>query len=809
MKNKILFFLISCITTFTTEAQYNYLGSFTSDGFPNYLVAGDNVTASTLALVHNALPEGYPVPTYNPQYISSGYDTDIQLSDSAEVWVTFVDEGAGYKNVLGFYSYSLDNPPTSIPAYNQISIIFPNISKAGSGGSLVAGNKVRLGSFSANTGIGFVLIADGFRNGGVTGGNWRLFSNPAFNPEANASLKYHNVLIKDSSNERIILGFEDIRRDNGGCDNDFNDALFYVTASPYTAMRTSNIVSLESANASIQSGNSGGLESNGRMAQLIAKRSFARDKNPALRKTRKEEQLPADPTDNILARPFTRGSLNTYFPVTGMFGTESSYNSTPSDLLQITNAAEIYSADYYNGSERVSAGLATYTSGRVYDHTKSICDRLNGASIEEIRTVLLRGHKMINTTFRKPGGEIEYAICFSIQLLPNEYRLHSYWNLDQYPVGDYLNFQTWGKNMGQVCALANAVIEKLESEETIVSNPSLTIAPAVYVKKGQYSNGKLMLTIVNKALVNTVTVNGSYTPSETMSLQPFTTSFSLNGEKEKEVVISDISLFDMGFSISYTGAPVNDALYLADGAWGVDYNNTEAGNIQFAVAKNQLPYETDKINIERNPTVKGTVKGTVNLFRNTKAGNTPLNISGYSNLSFQVQSDKPVEIVLVSNDLTNWNQRARYTIAAGKQARMVTIPLSSFKDSAGNTANIDIIKTIVFTTQGNYQQFIDFNIAISKVTFNNTKTTPEVSINTTVKVFPNPISTAATFQLPAVVKSGTLNITDVTGKIIRRETFSANNGTFSFYRNNIPSGIYMYHIIGNDNQSYNGKITIR
>jgi LruC domain-containing protein len=45
-------------------------------------------------------------------------------------------------------------------------------------------------------------------------------------------------LIKDETRELLLMGFEDVNRDLGGCDHDFNDALFYVTANPYEAIIT-------------------------------------------------------------------------------------------------------------------------------------------------------------------------------------------------------------------------------------------------------------------------------------------------------------------------------------------------------------------------------------------------------------------------------------------------------------------------------------------------------------------------------------------------------------------------------------------
>ena len=252
---------ILLISVVATAQNFSFLGEYTSDGTPLYLEAPDDVvTSETLSLVASALPESYPVPTYNPHYISSDYDTDVIVHEDAEVYVTFVAEGAGYKNVLGFYTYDINNPLDQKPTDKDITIIFPNVSAQGSGGGLKAGNKVKLGSFKAGTGIGLVLLANAWKSE-VTWGLWQLYSNPDFNPEADPALRYHNVLLNDPENERIILGFEDIRRDYSSCDQDFNDALFYISANPYTALETKNYADVASA-TKVNSAYDGGLESN-------------------------------------------------------------------------------------------------------------------------------------------------------------------------------------------------------------------------------------------------------------------------------------------------------------------------------------------------------------------------------------------------------------------------------------------------------------------------------------------------------------------------------------------------------------------
>ena len=98
-------------SSFVISQNFNYLGGYDELGVPDYLEpVNDEISASSMQLINDALPEGYPVPDYNPHYISAGYDTNIELTEDASVWVTFVKEGAGYKNVLGFYTYDVNDP---------------------------------------------------------------------------------------------------------------------------------------------------------------------------------------------------------------------------------------------------------------------------------------------------------------------------------------------------------------------------------------------------------------------------------------------------------------------------------------------------------------------------------------------------------------------------------------------------------------------------------------------------------------------------------------------------------------------------
>ncbi len=213
-----------------------YLGSYNSrTGKPNYLTAvGDNVTQEFLNDVNTSLPENNPVPLAHPEYLVDGNQINTTMSEDGDVWVTFVHEGAGYKNVLGCYTYPSSDPPLSVNDIDSVTIIFPNVSYQGSGGALTSGDKVYLGYFPAGTEIGWVLISNGWNNG-VGDGYRQLYSNPDFNPESQASKRQHNVLLYDEARDLTVLGFEDLNREQGS-DDDFNDALFYVTSNPRSAI---------------------------------------------------------------------------------------------------------------------------------------------------------------------------------------------------------------------------------------------------------------------------------------------------------------------------------------------------------------------------------------------------------------------------------------------------------------------------------------------------------------------------------------------------------------------------------------------
>lgn len=225
------------------------LGKWSSQGVPAYLESTrDPISAEFLANIDASVPERQPVTVANPDYLNLTNKNTLTITELADVWITFVHEGAGWTNALGFYTYNLAKPPTKTSDIPSITMIFPNVSYKGSGGGLTSGDKVKIGRFPAGTGIGFVLFANGFNSskGTVEDGNYAHFSHEALNIESKASLRRHLIVLNDPQTGRLLLAFEDTDRENSGCDQDFNDAIFFATSNPVKAISKDNIPTIDS-----------------------------------------------------------------------------------------------------------------------------------------------------------------------------------------------------------------------------------------------------------------------------------------------------------------------------------------------------------------------------------------------------------------------------------------------------------------------------------------------------------------------------------------------------------------------------------
>lgn len=236
-----------------------YISNFDNSGVPSALNVGDQnqnikktISSAVLTEVNQRFPERKLLFNTHPEWIQ---DNTLMILNNVTIKITFVDEGAGYKNAFGYYIYQTVNPPTKVSDIDNVYVIFPNASKQGKGGSLQAGDTMQLAyefttntvnnlvigvpinyTFPANTSVGFVIFANGWRGNYVNKNVNRYFTDSRFNPEKTEWLKRHTALVKLTTEPIFVMGLEDLHRGKSGCDHDFNDLIVVIETSDNTAI---------------------------------------------------------------------------------------------------------------------------------------------------------------------------------------------------------------------------------------------------------------------------------------------------------------------------------------------------------------------------------------------------------------------------------------------------------------------------------------------------------------------------------------------------------------------------------------------
>lgn len=177
------------------------------------------------------LPDGQDALDDHPEYFTNA-NREVVLTEEAEVSVTFVMEGAGYKNTFGYYTYNKEYPPTAVEDIKEtMTIIFSNASDpVGGKGTLKEGDRVNLGSFEAGTVIGYFVIANGWNGTEVTEGLATYYSLPALNRLGTQQ----SIMLYSERCGSLITSFEDMHTSGG--DRDFNDIVVKTTIDPMSAM---------------------------------------------------------------------------------------------------------------------------------------------------------------------------------------------------------------------------------------------------------------------------------------------------------------------------------------------------------------------------------------------------------------------------------------------------------------------------------------------------------------------------------------------------------------------------------------------
>ncbi len=331
------------------------------------------------------------------------------------------------------------------------------------------------------------------------------------------------------------------------------------------------------------SGNEGGLESNNRLSQKINQRNYQRSKNNYVFNKENAKVLERAASYSVKTRASGFDLVN-FMPIDILSETVA-IEPTPQDLLNITNATEILSVDYYRNNERVAALMILKTENGTYEHTKYICNRLLGAELLSVSTIEINGQNFIKSIIKNPDGQIEFVLSLSARLTNQEanFSIESHWNLDRYEDDTtFYNFQIWSNSIDDLYALSTEVLRLIEVQRPIIDY-NLSTPPPVFVKKGKYSNGVLSIELVNSNNSTILHLDGGVSKTETSDIEYISMDKPLSNEFLSSHSIDTGFIFDIGFRISNGTNDTPDDLFISDGPWGIDDFASSANVLSFKI----------------------------------------------------------------------------------------------------------------------------------------------------------------------------------------------------------------------------------
>ncbi len=491
--------------------------------------------------------------------------------------------------------------------------------------------------------------------------------------------------------------------------------------------------------------------------------------------------------------------------------TDAAYVTTPSDLVNFTNAIEVLAVDYSKGNSTKAVAFGTKTLGNVYSHTKPICDRLKGAELMEVKNITVNGFNLVAYKLRQRTGETEYAINLSAGTAANRnsISLQSNWLTDSYQQDEKLyNFQLWAVSYEMVTAMAKDIISKLQANGAVntVTNADL---PKAYVSKGSRKATDLTVTVRN----NTTNTTGYFElrekANENSQVSTRQVPFTVNANGISYITIPVKDNYEGNIYV-YLNNKLTDLVYLSDGTWSLDYNKATTSISKFDVTnEDNAATTTNEHRLFRNVSVTGTSKDYITIYKTMMGGGLEQNVANYKSIMFNANATgaRSVTVTLVKKSISNWNDQYSYTMNLDGN-KEYGINLNQFKSAKfNNSINANDIVAVNFSFATGRGATTTMNISLSKARFAVTSVATDITANA-MNVYPNPSTGKFTVSFTSeVLQPMVLKVIETsTGKTVKTQFVNAAKGAnqTAVQLDNIIStnGLYIVTLEG-DNTKYN------
>ncbi|MFY9243461.1 MAG: T9SS type A sorting domain-containing protein [Polaribacter sp.] len=559
----------------------------------------------------------------------------------------------------------------------------------------------------------------------------------------------------------------------------------------------------------VSTGNEGGLESNNRLSIQINKRNYLRTKKNYVFDKLKAKKVKKSESYKRTAAKNNSFNLKDLIPMDVISGAQA-IESSPSDLINITNATELFSVDYVRDNNTIAVILATKTENGVYEHTKYICDRLLGSELLAVSTIIIKEQTFIKSIIKNVDGSKEFVLSFSGKISnDNNFEIESHWNIDKYEKNaTFYNFQIWTNQIDDLITLGEEALELFNAQRTI-SSYNNSSPPPVFVKKGRYINGALELEIINTNRSQSIVFDAGFKRTETSATEYSNSTIELNGNYISKLVVNTGNIFDIGFRLEGNNNQTPDDLFMSDGPWGVDDSSDGTTLDAFNITQNDNIYAGSGYRVERNISLEATTSTYVAAYRSFTPRFQSIDLSENEVLELDASGTGDLEITIIKKGIEAWEDQFRTIIKLTETESHYAIPLAHFVSKNGSSINLSDAVSMVFTMSSNGIDVVKKKMNIKNIEFTKKvlSTNNEIIKENETLLYPNPMNSKTEIRFYSETNTTTkILIYNLTGILVKKlivDTEIGNNKV-ELFKEGLSSGLYFIKI-SNDYRIYNAK----
>ncbi len=563
-----------------------------------------------------------------------------------------------------------------------------------------------------------------------------------------------------------------------------NASIIYTVTDAVCGAATTNLSITVQDCGSVSSGGTGGLESQS-LGDAVAKRLYQSALNGTMQQPAYEFMKPflASNIQKAVTGTMASVPVNSLVPMQLTNTKLKSYLSTPTDIIGITNAKEVVSVDYTLNGSCKAVVFATTTKAAIYDHTKAVCDRLKGAQVVRMDSIILSGLGLLRFTLKYEDGHTENIISFSASTNParNTIAIQSNWLKSAYIAEETMyNFQVWSVSDELSAEITGKILTQLQQVATVEPLKKSSLLPDTYFVSAKREGANLEMMVQN-TLVGT---SGYFELQEKANEQSGIVSrkipFNFSGVQRNSIQLPVSDAFETTVKM-FVNNQLQDEVFLSDGAWSVDYNPANTVLNKFEPKNDNRKTVPEELQLYRNVYASVNTNSYFTLLKLMRGGGLPKDISAYQTMKFNANGNGTLKITLVKQSVKNWDDQYFLKIPLSNNPKDYLIDLGDFSSLVNkNRIKPDDINAIVFTVTNSTGNSTNITQNINNLAFSKESISYIQSLSSKeIKVFPNP----STGKFNCVFQSDKdeqlqLSITDASkGIVLYRKTVSALRGS--------------------------------